>query len=1296
MPHDIHIRPTHKAITAFYARRDEIAAQGATNEMGVRDAFNDLLQELGRAAKWTMVPEQTVAGVKGTIRPDGTLYDAYRIPRGYWESKDSADDLEAEIARKIARGYPLSNIIFENGDRAVLYQSKRRQGVYDLNKPADAALLFEMFLNHEDPAIEGFEQAVEHFREQTPALATGLRDLIREAHRDNASFKLAFAAFHELCKGALDPKLSADAVDDMLVQHLLTERLMRTVFGNTEFRSHNVIAAEVEKVITTLIAGHFNREQYLGKLNGFYDAIESAAASITDFHDKQGFISTVYERFFQGYSVKVADTHGIVYTPQPIVAWMVAAVDDALRREFGYGLDGPDVVTIDPCTGTGSFIVHLLGRLAGTNPGALKAAYRERLFANEVLLMPYYVASLNIEHAYYELAGKYEPFEGLVLADTLGLAEHAGGQLGMFSEENAERVEREKAAPITVIIGNPPYNAGQESENDNNKNRKYTLIDKAVKDTYTHGSSASSTSKLNDPYVKFFRWATDRLGDRDGIVCYVSNNSFVDQIAFDGMRKHLMQDFTRLYHMDLHGNVRQNPKLSGTTHNVFGIQVGVGITIAIKNSQHSDHRLFYYRVPEDWRKEQKLALLAEATAAPLDSIPWQELTPDAKHTWRVPENAEEYAGYLPMGSKDAKQGRTGAQETIFETYGRGVATSRDEIVYDYDRAALIERVQAFIEDYNAEVDRFKRAGKPKDVDGFVRTDRIKWSRDLKLDLQRGNYAIYSEHKVRNGLYRPFTKRNLFFDRVLNEEVYVQPHMFPTLISEQENRVICATGVGAEKPFSTTISASLPDLNFYGPGSVPQWFPFYVYDEDGSGRRENITDAALARFRAHYADATISKRDIFHYVYALLHHPGYRERYAGNLKRELPRIPLVTSPLGPLSARGEGMQSPPFSPSPRAERGLGGEVASAERGSGGEVTGEVARAEVALWVTRPDLWEKLKPLAREMRHRPTEAEAALWDMLRRHGINGLKFRRQHPIDRFIVDFYCPAVRLVVEVDGEIHQYTAEEDALRTEILEALGMRVLRFTNDDVLYRPDFVRTTILSAATAELTSPLGPLSVHGEGMQSGPVSPSPPAESAELTSPLGPLSARGEGMQSPPFSPSPRAESAELTSPLGPLSVHGEGMPSGPVSPSPRAERGLGGEVFWAFATIGQQLAALHVGYESVTPYPLRERWTPGAVASWRVEKMRLSADKSELVVNRALTLTGIPPEVFDYRLGSRSALEWVIDQYQVTTDKRSGITSDPNRYSDDERYIVELVRRVVAVSVETVAMVNRLAGLPFR
>jgi predicted helicase len=305
------------------------------------------------------------------------------------------------------------------------------------------------------------------------------------------------------------------------------------------------------------------------------------------------------------------------------------------------------------------------------------------------MLLPYYVSALNIEHAYFEQTGTYEAFEGLCFVDTLDMAEGQQQKLAFMTEANTARVERQKRAPVTVIIGNPPYNVGQLNENDNNKNRRYPIVDGRVKDTYSTDSEATLKNKLYDPYVRFFRWAVDRLEGRDGIVCYVSNNSFVDQIAFDGMRKHLLRDFTSIYHLDLHGNVRLNPKLSGTTHNVFGIQVGVGITVAVRSSDGKDHRLWYHRLPEDMRREEKLKWLAERNS--LTGVQWTRLTPDARHTWLVSENSEEYASFLPTVSDD--------DDAIFGMSSNGVSTNRNQWVYDFLKQALEEKVKLLINNY---------------------------------------------------------------------------------------------------------------------------------------------------------------------------------------------------------------------------------------------------------------------------------------------------------------------------------------------------------------------------------------------------------------------------------------------------------------------------------------------------------------------------------------------------------------------------------------------------------------------
>lgn len=1005
------------AITRYYKELDGYKGK-ADYELAVRSAFQNLLAETARLVKWTLIPEQTL---EGNIRPDGVLRDTNNLRRGFWEAKGPKSDLEKEISKKIKTGYPLTNTIFENTLQAVLYQNKKRMPVvYDLRNVHHVSDLLREFFSYTEPHIERFQSAISEFKERIPELASDLLGIIERGYKTNNEFIGAFNTFAALCRSSLNPNISNKEIDEMLVQHLLTERLFRTVFNNPEFVKRNVIAREIEKVIEALTIHSFNRQEFFTSLDRYYIAIEETAKGIDSWEERQEFLNTVYEGFFQGFSVKQADTHGIVYTPQEIVSFMCASVDEVLKSEFGTSISSEGVKILDPATGTGNFIVNLIRHHISRRQ--LEYKYQNDLFCNEITLLPYYIASLNIEHEYYEIERNYEPFEGICFADTLELAQ--GHQLRLFVEENTERVRHEKEAEIMVVIGNPPYNAWQKSENDNNKNRKYDFVDQGIRETYAKDSRASNKNALSDVYVKFFRWASDRLGGRDGIVCLVTNNSFIDQIAFDGMRKHLQKDFTQIYHLDLHGNVRKNPKLSGTTHNVFGIQVGVGITIAVRSSQTSKRGIYYYRVPENWRKTEKLTFLQERKS--ISGIEWLELKPDEKSTWLTEGLAPEFAGFLPLGTKEMKISQSVDMPVLFKTYSGGVKTNRDSWTYDFSHKALGEKVKRLVETYNSDLDRWRRRGNNStSVDDFVTYDdtKIKWSESLKLDLQRGQYAEFSTEKICTSLYRPYCKQWLFFDRMLDERVYQIPLLFPISISESENISVVVGGYG-RKHFAILASQFIPDLNFYA--DPAQCFPFYTYLPDGTNRRENITDWALQQFQTRYG-SEVTKWDIFHYVYAMLHHPQYRERYAENLKRDLPHIPLL--------------------------------------------------------------------------HRQ---------------------------------------------------------------------------------------------------------------------------------------------------------------------------------------------EAFLTCVRIGKQLMDIHLNYEQVKEYPLEWFENKEVPFSWRVEKMRLSHDRRVVVVNESLRLGPLPSEVFEYRLGNRSALEWVIDQYQVSKDKRSGIESDPNR-ADDKGYIIRLVGRVVTVSVETVKFVKELA-----
>jgi predicted helicase len=1018
---NLHLKPQQKAVRSYYSALAQFKALEVSHETAVRDAFQDLLKDCGKQFGWTLVAEWPIKRAERMpLRADGALVDQFRLRHGLWEAKDGADDLRREANKKLELGYPSDNIIFQSPERAILYQNGREVLDADITD-ADALVgALERFFDYQPPAYEQWEHAVEDFQTKIPEFGRALTELIEKERRGNKKFRAAFTDFYELCRQSVNPNLSEKAVEEMLIQHLLTERIFRTVFNNPDFRSRNVIAREIERVIDALTSQSFSRDEFLRRFDYFYRAVEETARTIEDFAQKQEFLNAVYERFFRGFSVQVADTHGIVYTPPSIVTFMVRSVEQLLRERFGKSLGSRGVHILDPFVGTGNFIVHSMQEIKRTQ---LEHKYAEELHCNEVMLLPYYVASMNIEHEYYELTGKYEPFEGICLVDTFELAEDR--QMSFFSTANTERVERQKRSPITVVIGNPPYNAWQLNENDNNKNRKYKEMDKRVAETYAKDSKATNKNSLSDPYVKAIRWASDRIGE-EGIVAFVTNNSFVENLAFDGVRKHLGEDFDEIYVLDLGGNVRKNPKLSGTTHNVFGIQVGVSVNIFVRRrDEKKETKIFYARTEEFWRKGRKYEFLDEAQH--VGGVEWQELQPDEKHNWLTEGMQEEFGTYIQIGSKEAKT--SGRAEAIFKTYGRGVATSRDTWVYNFNAVELENNIKRTVEAYNEQVHKWNRVKtNATNIDEFVAYDagKISWSRDLKLDLQRGKSAKFSSAKIRNALYRPFIKSHLFFDRIMNEEVYVFPSMFPNPEAEDENKVICLTGVGSEKPFLIIASDKIVDLHLSGPGCSTQCFPFYIYDEDGTNRRENITDWALAQFRERYGDRKISKWDIFHYVYAVLHHPAYRERYAANLKRELPRVPFA---------------------------------------------------------------------------------------------------------------------------------------------------------------PDFK-----------------------------------------------------------------------------------------------------------AFARAGARLAELHVNYERQPEFPLERIENTNAALDWRVERMRLGKDKRQIIYNDFLTLSGVPPETYEYRLGNRSALEWVLDQYQLTTDRRSGITNDPNR-ADDLQYILRLLAQVVTVSLETVKIVRELPEL---
>ena len=917
------LTPDAKPLRAYHARLAELAAQpGAAHEGAVRGAFATVLQAAA-GSKWTLIEEYTTKGSVGkTIRYDGLVRDGFGVTLGHWEAKDTGDDLEREVQAKIARGYSLQNILFQAPHRALLYQDGRLALDGDLRDPVALADVLGTFFAYREPEIERFHEAVAAFKERIPTLATGLLGKIEAARKEDAAFRQRFEGFVETVRESVNPNVALEAVEEMLVQHLLTERVIRSVFNLPSFTRRNAIAREIESVVDALTGRYFSREEFLGQLDRFYIAIEEAADGIKDFGEKQALLNTVYEQFFQGFSDRVADTHGIVYTPQPLVDWMVRSVDVLLERHFGQSLAAPDVHVLDPFVGTGNFLVRVMDQIpAPSLPQKYGAGgARGELHANEVMLLPYYVASLNLEHAYLEKTGQYAPFEGIVLVDTFEMVE--GKTIGMFSAENSERAQRQREAPITVVIGNPPYNAHQVNANDANQNRKYPFVDGRVSETYAASSQAQNKNALSDPYVKAFRWASDRIGEQ-GVVSFVTNDSFLDGLAFDGMRRHLAGEFDEVWVVNLGGNVRKNPRLSGTTHNVFGIQVGVAITILVRTGgkrQQTDGRatIHYAEAGADWKKGQKYDWLEEARD--LSGLDWRELEPNKRHVWLTGDLADDWDDLLPIASSDERQSDETNETTVLDEYCRGIETTRDAWVYGFDRDRLAERVERFVDTYNAQVVKWQRKGKPGvNVTDVVTHDdtKIKWSSSLKNALKRGTFADFDEVNMHRAMYRPFVSKWLYYDRTLVHRPGYFDEYFPT--PDTENRAIWLKVGSAWPMFALMVDRPADVL----PQGGSQFIPFHTYrplaegasaadgeievELDGAryARKDNLTDWALEQFRAQYGDDAISKEDVFHYVYAVLHHPAYRERYAADLKRSLPRIPFAPE-FGPFAEAGRAL------------------------------------------------------------------------------------------------------------------------------------------------------------------------------------------------------------------------------------------------------------------------------------------------------------------------------------------------------------------------------------------------------
>jgi predicted helicase len=712
---------------------------------------------------------------------------------------------------------------------------------------------------------------------------------------------VATKEFDKFLKGirdSINDSISRDEAIEMLAQHLVTKPIFEALFSDYDFAKLNPVSKTMDGVLIAL-EGHIETNE---KLEAFYESVRKRIKGIDNNESRQKLVTELYERFFKTAFPRTTAKLGIVYTPIEAVDYIIKSVEKVLNKEFKSSLNDKGINIIDPFTGTGTFIVRLIqsGIISRKD---LKRKFSSELHANEIVLLAYYIGAINIESAFADATDEYLPFNGIVLTDTFQMFEAEDSlDLEVFKENNA-RADIQKKKELRVVIGNPPYSAGQDVMNDNNSNVKYPTLDRRIQVTYTKQSASVSSRSVYDSYIRAIRWASDRISN-EGVIGFITNGSFIDAKAMDGFRKSLSEEFSSLYIFNLRGNQRTQGELSKKEGGkIFGSgsRTPVAITILVKNPGKRDTADIYYHDIGDYlSREQKLKIISDFGS--IDGMSWEAVVIDKNGDW-INQRDESFLKYEPISNKQSTE-----NNGIFSLNSLGLATSRDSWAYNFSEKNLVKNIKSIIGNYNAvlaSLENQDQKGKVSNeaVDQIIElhndSSKIAWDRNLKEDLAKRRKLLFDESSVRVSLYRPFAKKYVYFNKYLNAQQYQLKKIFP--FKESENLVI-SLNQNPSKPFGLIMTDALPDLQLMGNG---QCFPLYVYQgnkeltapslfEEGTrdfGRISGISENTLKRYQEKIGKG-VTAEDIFYYVYGLLHSQSYRQKYKVELSKALPRIPVV--------------------------------------------------------------------------------------------------------------------------------------------------------------------------------------------------------------------------------------------------------------------------------------------------------------------------------------------------------------------------------------------------------------------
>ena len=887
----------------------DVPALDAVLFMSPRNSHVDIVQAVGRVMRkapgktygYIVLPVAIPAGTDPTdaLNDNQRFASVWNVLRAL---RSHDDRLNAEINRIDLNTTPTDRIIFTGLDG---------EGG-DVSPALDA---HQLFLPVDLPPDAIFAKIVERCgdRKYWESWAKDVADIFRRVvgrieslldNSENDALREWFNDFHGELQSSINTAITRNNAIDMMAQHILTRPVFEALFENYDFASGNPVAIALDKLQNDF--GEFGLEDETRDLEKFYESVRMRARGIDNSEGRQRVLLELYEKFFATALKKDADRLGIVYTPVEVVDFILQSANEVLQDEFGRSLSDEGVHVLDPFTGAGIFLARLL-QSDLIHPDDLERKYREELHANEIVLLAYYIAAINIEEAFRGQRGEdrsYEPFNGIVLTDTFNLNKGRTLFPKEWLPDNNARAARQQQLPIQVIVGNPPWSAGQKSAADDNPNVEYLELEGRIGETYAEYSTMTNIRHLYDTYKMAIRWASDRI-EKQGVIAFVTNGSWIDGNADSGVRACLAEEFSSVYVLNLRGNARTSgERRRREGGNVFGggSRAPVAITLLVKNpnATHDGCEIHYRDIGDYLTREEKLEALRE-TVSIKGFSDWQTITPNKHHDW-IGKRSEAFAQFYPLGSEDARAGR--ADDAIFRLYSLGLATGRDTYIYNFSRNTCIENARKMTQDYLAAISELEE--NPELVlDEIMQrhNSNIKWNRELEKNLKRKKKTEFEDNYIRKAAYRPFIATNCYADYTFSQMKYQVDRIFPN--NSSENRVICVPGKGWKNRFSVLMTDTLTDLNFNEAGA--RCFPRYEYPrqvnatdttnsfleiEDSPDRIDNISDTALRAFREHYGNDTISKDDIFDYVYGILHAPSYSEQFANDLSKMIPRIPFA--------------------------------------------------------------------------------------------------------------------------------------------------------------------------------------------------------------------------------------------------------------------------------------------------------------------------------------------------------------------------------------------------------------------